>query len=71
LEVIQEICQGIEAYCGQYRELFNRLDLELTPAETAAPLIDLVTTSPNPQIQPLIDRVHNFDAWASSKNSSS
>ena len=69
LEVIQQICQGIDAYLVQSEELFNRLDLDLSPAEIAAPPHRPrhdIPQSKNPgtyRRRPQLRRMGQFQEW--------
>lgn len=65
--IAQEVCDGVLAYAEHYVPLRRRLDVRVSPLQTAWPLIALLAESGG-KAHHMLSQVKSFDAWGSSRN---
>lgn len=65
-QVARDISSGIDSFAECYSSLRQKLDLTLSPLQTAWPLIELATENTE-RLTDLLCQLKNFDTWASSQ----
>ncbi len=61
------INEGIDMFAESFTQQQKRLNVSLTPLQTVAPIIELVSNA-QWRTNPLIGQIENFDSWGSSRN---